>query len=173
MFKYLIKKQIVLLKNGAVRNFSSNETKRSKINFFDKIKEKFSIKTEERINYSELNNRDEAKDKLKASKLENVEDYEDDSSVRKEGMLNNLELAIEKIDINLQFETKDEEDKKIQFHSTNEYLMTKYKINTKNLGKEYDNVYSQTKWEEIENKCERLKKIGLDDFHIKTIINKM
>jgi hypothetical protein len=173
MFKYLIKKQIVLLKTGAVRNFSSNETKRSKINFFDKIKEKFSIKTEDRINYSELNNRDEAKDKLKASKLENVEDYEDDLSVRNEGMLNNLELAIEKIDINLQFETKEEEDKKILFHNTNEYLMTKFKINTKNFGEEYENVYSQRKWEEIENKCERLKKNGLDDFHIKTIINKM
>jgi hypothetical protein len=172
MFKYLIKKQFALLYTQNVKKFSSKDSKRNKLNFFDKIKEKFSIKTEERINYSELNNRNEAEDQVKASKLENAEDYDDDSNIKNQGLMNASELAIEKIDINLQFETVDEESK-MNYNSTQEYLLAKYKINTQNFGKDYEEVFTKSKWEEIDIRCEKVKKMGFNDFHIKTIINKM
>ncbi len=110
MFKYLIRKQILAINSNCLKTnikcFASKNRGEQK-SFLDKLKEKFSIKTEEKIEYSRLKTRNEHDDALKASKLENLDDYEEEGIVKEERSMNQIsELAIDHINIELNIEKK-------------------------------------------------------------------
>ena len=75
MFKYLIKKQYSLIKTS-LNTFCTKEG-RKKSSLLETLREKFSLKGPEKIDYSNLKITNEKQDEINASKLENVEQEEE------------------------------------------------------------------------------------------------
>jgi hypothetical protein len=179
MYKYLFKSinKAALIPNMFKFNikFLSTKKETNKLSFIDKIKNKFSIKPEEKIDYTKLQSRNEESDNQMASKLENEADLEETN----EGITKvyeskqNVSLDIEKIDSDVEFALNKFKAKVEVKGSPIEILKNVYKINTDAFGKETISLYENVDYKEvIEQRIFELKKHGFSDFNIKIIVQK-
>jgi len=170
MFKYIhLRKLKAGLINVASKAFSAKK-EGNRLSFIEKLKEKFSIKPEEKIIYSELKNKNEEEDNLKATKFENEEDFEDLVDNRNTSYVN---LDIEKINSEIEFvsNTQSLENQKIKVDSL-KYLESKYNLNANLFYPHVKKAYEQADNDLILQNCDSLKKLNFSDSQIKILIQK-
>ena len=184
MFKYLIKsgiKGINQPSNKLCMKFFAVKKETNKLSFVDKIKQKFSIKPEEKINYAELKNRNEDQDNLKASKLENEEDLIDETDesegitkhedIRSSGL--NIKLDIDHINTENVFIQKSDSGKEELKGTSLQILKSKYKVNVDNFYPHVKSIYEETKYSEVLSpRFDELAKLGFSDFNIRILVQK-
>lgn len=176
MYKYLFKSmnKQTLIPNLFKFNVKFLSTKKEpKLSLIDKIKLKFSIKPEEKIDYTKLQSRNEDSDNHMASKLENEADLEDEANANITKMNKSTDLDIEKIDSDIEFALNKFKVKEELKGSPLEILKNIYKINTETFSKDTVSLYENADFKEvIEPRLSELKKLGFSDFNIKIIIQK-
>ena len=171
-FAPYISKQTQILSNFnkiSFRKFSDMNKQVKKQNFLDRLKEKFSIGAEEKINIEKLANRNEEEDNIKATKLEALDEELWGELRKEEGSLD-----IDQIDTDIQVKVKSEIEKDKLFGNPLEILNKKFGINTKLFKSLEKAFYEKLEYsKDVAPSIEVLNKAGFSDFQIKVLVGKL
>ena len=176
--KYLLKRGIKVNLTKSAFNFKCFSEKKvtNKLSFIDKIKEKFSIKPEEKIKYGELKNRNEEADNHKATRLENEDDLEEGISKFEDSSFSsptNVTLDIERINVDTIVIEKKIVDKEVIKGNCLQILQLKYKVKIENFSPYVNELYKEMNYYEVLGpRIEELVKLGFSDFNIRILVQK-
>jgi hypothetical protein len=168
-------------------NFSSNDatnktdgrTQKKELSFFERLKEKFSVKESEKIDQSKLQKRDEEEDnQIHSTKLENDVTFTEEEMQNLKQLMEQETEEIEKIEtdrvntnIEIPFSEKTEEN--LEKGETFEILISKLNLKLFEPNLSVRRQYNNLKYDEvIQPRIGELMKIGFNQSQVKVILQK-
>jgi hypothetical protein len=161
-------------------NFSSDgKPQKKELSFFERLKEKFTIKESEKIDQSKLQKRNEEEDsQFLSTKIENEltfteEERKNLQQLMEQETLEKENLEIDRINTDIEIQLSDTHEGKFDKNETFEILIKNFDLKLYEPNLSVRRQYNELKYEEvIQPRLEELMKIGFDKSQVKVILQK-